>query len=445
MHHMTRRAGRLARPTRVVFGAVAVLIAASWLPSVIRGQADVPQLSPPTGPFPVGRIAFHWIDSSRTEAFASALATRRELMVYVWYPAKEHYGAGQGTGQREAPYFPHVAAIARALGDSLTRDEFGAATSAVMAGTVRSDVVDGAPLSTSHATFPVLLFSHGFGETSLTYSGQLTDLASHGYVVFAVEHPYDAFAVWFPDGRVVPFAASAWDAAQHRPSGAVAYQLAQVPIRAADIRFVLDRVIRLDAAPSLGDPFAHRLDLTRVGAFGHSLGGVAAASACRTDARIRACGNENADDDGRPWDGGPEAHVIKQPFLFFASGHSIYVSPRTPLPTAAALEQMKLTRLQYDSIVQLYQYNQDVALAAMPGGAMRIMAESDAFTHRTFIDLKLLQATSDPAATTQRHYMDLIRSYVLAFFDQTLLDRTDSILARATPPDSIITVQRFGR
>ena len=435
----------MARAPRAALAAIAILVTALWHPWPVEGQADGPQLPPPTGPFPVGRMAFHWIDSSRTEPFAPTLATRRELMVYVWYPARQRRGAGQGAGQREAPYFLHVAAIAHALGDSLTRDEFGAATSAVMAGTVRSYVVDGAPLAPLPATFPVLLFSHGFGETSLTYAGQLTDLASHGYAVFAVEHPYDAFAVWFPDGRVVPFAASAWDAAQHRPSGAVAYQLAQVPIRAADMRFVLDRVIRLDAVTSPGNPFVHRLDLTRVGAFGHSLGGVAAASACRGDARIRACANEDADDEGRPWDGGPEAHATKQPFLFFASGHSIYVSPRTPLPTADALQRMKLTRAQYDSIVQLYQHNQDAALAAMPGGAMRIMAESDAFTHRTFIDLKLLQSTTDSAADMQRHYMDLIRSYVLAFFDQTLLGHTDSILARPTPPDSIITVQRFVR
>ena len=57
------------------------------LPCPIRGPGGLPQLSPPTGPFPVGRIAFHWIDSSRSaEPFVSALATRRELMVYVWYP-----------------------------------------------------------------------------------------------------------------------------------------------------------------------------------------------------------------------------------------------------------------------------------------------------------------------------------------------------------------------
>jgi hypothetical protein len=37
--------------------------------------------------------------------------------------------------------------------------------------------------------------------------------------------------------------------------------------------------------------------------------------------------NEDAEDDGRPWDGGVAAYAIKQPFLFFATGHSIYSEP----------------------------------------------------------------------------------------------------------------------
>jgi predicted dienelactone hydrolase len=372
-------------------------------------------------------------------------------MVYAWYPTSQAGGAAR-SGTAMSSYFPHLEVIARVLGDSLTNGEFGAALPEMRSGRVRSYVSDGAPLSAAAATYPVLLFSPGFGESGLTYAAQLTDLASHGFVVFAIEHPYDAFAAWFPDGRVVPFAAAAWDSAQHRqtngavgvPSGAVQYQLAQISIRADDIRFVLDQIGRLNAAASRTNLFAHHLDMSRVGVFGHSLGGAAAGNACRVDARIRACGNEDVDDDGRPYMGGTAAPSIKQPFLFFATGHSIYVSRRTPQPSGEALEHMKLTRAQYDSIVQLYQHNQDAALAAMPGGAIRIMAESDAFTHRTFIDLKLLQANNDSAAATQRHYIDLIRAYVLAFFDETLNGRTDSAFARTEPLDSIITVQRFG-
>ncbi len=417
-------------------------LSSSRLESQTQGTAQ--QLPPPTGPYAVGRSVFHWIDSSRTNPFVAARSSRREVMVYVWFPTDHR-------GQAAGPYIPHIDAIARALGDSLTKNEFGNALSAVVGGSVRSYVVDGATLSSASATYPVLVFSHGFAESGLTYSAQLADLASHGYVVFSIEHPYDAFAVWFPDGRVVPFASAAWDSAQQRhndvppgsPNGAVEYQLAQILIRADDFRFVLDQIARLNAASPHANPFAHRLDMSRIGVFGHSLGGGAAGDACRVDARIAACANEDVDDDGRPYIGGTAASPIKQPFLFFATGHSIYVSPRTPPPTQTALEHMKLTRAQYDSIVHLYQHNQDEALAAMPGGATRVMAESDAFTHRTFIDLKILQAPSDSAAATQRHYMGLIRTYVLAFFDQTLLGRTDSVLARAQPLDSIITVQRF--
>jgi hypothetical protein len=308
---------------------------------------------------------------------------------------------------------------------------------------VRSYAVENSRLSRNRAVYPVLLFSHGFGEMTLTYTAQLTDLASHGFIVFGIEHPHDAFAVWLAKDRVVPFAGAAWDSARTRPNGAVAYQLAQVPVRAADIRFVLDRIARLNVSELRGNPFAGRLDLGRVGVFGQSLGGIAAASACRTDARIRACANEDADDDGRPYDGGWAARPIKQPFMFFATGHSIYVSARTSAPTDAGLADMKLTRAQYDSIVTLYQRNQDEALAAMPGGALRVMAESDDFTHRTLIDLKTLQAPADSVAQKQRHYLDLIRRYVLAFFDRSLREGTDSTLDRAAPLDSIITVQRF--
>jgi predicted dienelactone hydrolase len=395
------------------------------------------QLPSPTGPYTVGRTAFHWIDSSRTEPFERGLSARREIMVYVWYPA------GRPSAAQDAPYFPHIDAIRRVIGDSLLKDEFGRALEGVLSGRVRSFVLQDATLSRARPVFPVLVFSHGFGESSLTYAAQLSDLASQGFVVFGIEHPHDAFAVWFPDGRVVPFAAAQWDSARGRPNGAVAYQLAQVEVRAMDMRFAVDQIVRLARAPVGHSLFAQRLDLTRIGAFGHSLGGVAAASACRVDARVRACANEDADDDGRPFAGGSAAYPIKQPFLFFATGHSIYVSARTPPPTADVLASNKLTRAQYDSIVNLYQRNQDEALASMPGGSTRVMAEAKDFTHRTFIDLRLLQAPTDSAADEQRHYVDLIRRYVLAFFDQTLRGQADTPLALPSPLDSIITVRHF--
>ena len=86
-------------------------------------------------------------------------------------------------------------------------------------------------------------------------------------------------------------------------------------IEAADLRFVLDQLERLDkSAKSL--LFFRRLDFSRIAAVGHSLGGMAAIRACQLDTRIKACVNQ---DGGTP-DGVflqyPAAKPLKQPFLF---------------------------------------------------------------------------------------------------------------------------------
>lgn len=424
----------MSRMSRWVLAFLIAALAA--LPRAHAQTVVVPDRIPaPTGRYAVGRTELFFTDSARTEPFRSSLSARREIAVFVWYPTEARQGA------RRAAYVPHVHAITRALGDSLTHDEFGLAQSPIVSGAVLSHSVANAPLLTARRPLPVLVFSHGFGESSVTYSAQLEDLASHGYVVFGIDHPFDAYAVWLPPDRVVPFAAAGWDSARARTGGAVAYQLAQVPLRANDIRFLIDRVLLLNR----GIPhsrFAGALDLQRIGAFGHSLGGVAVASACRWDARIRACMNEDADDDGRPFDGGPAALRIKQPFLFFATGHSIYVSPRTPQPTVAQLVGMHLTRTQYDSIVTLYQHNQDAAMKSLPG-SIRIAAENDHFTHRTFIDLRVLQAPDSATLVEQQRYLAVIRRYVRAFFDHTLRGIDDAALVQDGPIDSLVTVTHF--
>jgi predicted dienelactone hydrolase len=417
---------------------LALGLAASAPAYAQAGPSLADRLPAPTGPYAVGRVEMYWVDSSRTEPFLPSSSARREIAVYAWYPA-----AGP-VADPPAPYFPHVAAVAAALGDTGMASAFGSASRGIAAGVVRSHSIPDAPLRPGGRPFPVLLFSPGFDESCLTYSAQLEDLASHGYVVFGIDHPHDASVVWLPGSRVIRFAAERWDSARARPKGAVSYQVAQVPLRTEDIRFVLARVIRLNQADA-EDRFRGALDPTRIGVFGHSLGGIAAASVCRWDARVRACLNEDADDDGRPFDGGPEALPIKQPFLFFATGHSIYVSARTLPPSEADLASMKLTRAQYDSITAMYQHNQDAALASLPGGSLRIDAEAPDFTHRSFIDLKVLQATDSAAVAGQQRYLAVIRQYTRAFFDGTLRGMPSPLLDRTGPVDSLVTVETFGR
>jgi predicted dienelactone hydrolase len=70
-----------------------------------------------------------------------------------------------------------------------------------------------------------------------------------------------------------------------------------VNAKVADISFVVDWLEELAAQPAGSDRLAGRLDLARLGCFGHSMGGDAALEHCRLDARSRAAANL----DGANW------------------------------------------------------------------------------------------------------------------------------------------------
>ncbi len=78
----------------------------------------------------------------------------------------------------------------------------------------------------------MVLFSPGFGTERQLYTGLTEDLASHGFVVVAIDHPHDANIVTFPDGHSVV-------------RGHIAETQATInkalKVRVADTRFVLDQ------------------------------------------------------------------------------------------------------------------------------------------------------------------------------------------------------------
>ena len=84
----------------------------------------------------------------------------------------------------------------------------------------------------------------------------------------------------------------------------------------SDMAFVLDRLKQLNASDASGK-FTGRLDLTRVGVFGHSFGGAQAAQFCSQDSRCKA---------GIDVDGAPHGSVIQaginRPFMILLSDHS---------------------------------------------------------------------------------------------------------------------------
>jgi predicted dienelactone hydrolase len=131
-----------------------------------------------------------------------------------------------------------------------------------------------APLSPSHAKYPLLLLSHGTGGSAGSLDWLASALAANGYIVAGLNHPgnnalepltFEGFVLW-------------WE-------------------RATDVSEVLDSLL---ADPTLGA----RIDTSRIGAVGFSLGGytVLELAGARTDQKqfLDFCASPAADAICRP-------------------------------------------------------------------------------------------------------------------------------------------------
>ena len=262
---------RLARVLLILLlvGVLALAVGVAFL-EIRRHQTLV--LPAPTGPYAVGRVEYDWTDRSRSDPLAPRAGMKRELVVWAWYSAKPLPGA------LPAPYLPQQWAQLSdqqhgLLGGLLTQSS----------DSIQSHSVQDAPLSSAAARYPVLIFEPGLGNLPTQYTTLLEDLASHGYVIFAITPTYSSDVVVFPDGRVVKATPRGLLNTSENPRAAAA-QL--VGLWSQDVIFVLNQLDHLNAMP--GTMWSQRLDLARLGVFGHSLGGATAAQVCHLDRRCKA-------------------------------------------------------------------------------------------------------------------------------------------------------------
>lgn len=135
--------------------------------------------------------------------------------------------------------------------------------------------------------YPLIVFSHGAtGVIDSNYSTCM-ELASNGYVVVSIGHPYQAIYVedvngkkTFIDGEF--FKQVMTDNGSDTPEHEMAvYENSQkwLEVRTGDMNFVIDTIIGKCAAKE-SDIF-QRIDLDKIGLFGHSLGGATAVAVGR--------------------------------------------------------------------------------------------------------------------------------------------------------------------
>jgi predicted dienelactone hydrolase len=370
----------------------------------------------PTGKYAVGRTLLYCVDPHhRSDPVAEDPAAKREFMVIVWYPAKSAAGASR------APWMPAPWAASetdllyyrRRHSDApLTRDQAEHAVHDPVSYSVADAVV-----AKTRSKWPVLLFEPGAGVNAAFYSAFTEDLASHGYVVFGIE-PTGWVSTRFPDSHTTPFS----DKRSDDPAWFIGTAF---PLWAADLRFTLDQITAWNNDPK--SLFFHRLDLTKVGAFGHSFGGGSSILAALDDPRIKAVLNL----DGSPFNILSERSFSK-PLMVIKHN----VSPQyQQLPPD---EHGKAVQAQVEEeLSSLY-------LKGSPGFRVDILDAQ----HMSFSDMAFLSTWAEAGRRYGTHNpadgaatVMVIRDYILAFFDKFLRGK-DSTLLHLDHPESVISTLR---
>ncbi|MGW7538356.1 alpha/beta hydrolase family protein [Amycolatopsis sp. NPDC054798] len=344
-----------------------------------------PGFPEPTGGFAVGTRVLQWTDPDRPETFTADPGDRRTVVAQLWYPAR--------TGPADAPRAQYL---------GRTEDEARTVSEALASGVgLPGFLLDGVPRARTHAVpdapvageggrFPVVLFSPGSSGVRTQNTALAEELASHGYVVAALDHLYDSAAVVLADGRTITTATVSTGDRNEDDKLADGW----TAIRAADLGFALTRLEGLDRG---GDPLTGRLDTGRVAAAGHSMGGAAALQAARRDHRINAV----VDLDGYPR--GPLSPALDQPTLALTQAITPGADPRYLPQLTEVLTRGTATnyRLTIPGAAHLTFTDGPLYLPPVPSivGSLG-RAESPrvvAGATRAFLDSVLRNRSSDPA------------------------------------------------
>lgn len=305
-----------------ILGLLFLVIAVALL--ILFPVVHLPQ---PTGPYSVGTTYIHFVDENRPEMLTDDPDDHREFTARIWYPA-------ESTAQAQPmPYKENIPPIG--VIDSVGPPNFVFDYLDV----VRTNSYLDVPISNDQPSYPVIVFSPGFLAHAEDYQLHLEELASHGYIVVGLAHPYESESVVQPDGSIVPFSKEHaanyqqhmeviipfwekfWTTTDENERNEIAKQILAnetfmdtvLRVRTTDIQFAIDELEKMNSGEQESS-FTGRLDLSDLGIFGHSMGGAVAGQVCLVDERFKAGVNL----DGFQWGDVIEGE-IQQPFMIMYS------------------------------------------------------------------------------------------------------------------------------
>ena len=398
-------------------GCVPLSASAMRAIDALRGHTPdgpvLPQLPAPTGVNIVGTVVSYRTDASRR---STEFPRGRPITLQVWYPAASAKSS-------RAPYL-----VEQGLDLSLLRQQyFGGDSSLVdVWRTLATHSSLNAPVASGK--HPLVLFSVGLGTIRASYTSLTEDLASHGYIVVLVEGALQGF-MRLPDGREVSDTAGVYGT----PEG----HLRGVRDWARDVSWTLD--VMAHAQDAALASIARAVDWSRIGATGHSSGGIVALAACEQDRRIRAC----LDLDGGI--AGPVGEPMADFVTHGLTKHAMILRSQ-PLYDDTTFARRKMTRAEWEKRGELARAAFDSLVSrshVRPGVAFIAGTGHASFSDAPFVMPTSITRFGGRIIAPQRGF-EIISALVHAFFDEALSNEAGAFAATARR-FSEVTVARPSR
>jgi dienelactone hydrolase len=258
----------------------------------------------PDGEYQVGRTKMYLTDSSREEIFSEETGDKRELPVTIYYPADPK------VGDRRADF------ASKAVADAIA--SYNGFPTFVLDTVKPNSFIDAEPVSGE--TFPVLMFSEGlYGQASF-YGSLLEAVASQGYIIVSVEHPYSDIASEASDGSIIRYnnEGTAFFDVETDNVKLEAYGEALADVWTSDMLFVYDELANLNKGNEI---LAGTMNLEKTGIFGHSFGGAVAVQCLQEREELIAGINMDGSLFGKQRD-----EPVYQPIVFMNSSQGAVLS-----------------------------------------------------------------------------------------------------------------------
>lgn len=392
---------RTVRLRRVSAQAAIVLIVISAAAMTLLPLFSLPA---PTGTFAVGTRIIHLVDPVRIDpAFPSG---RRELMIQIWYPADPR------SGSELAPY--------RRRSETTLLSSYDAI--------LKTHSLHEARLAGTGEPYPLLLFNPAWAGHRTQNTFQAEELASHGFIVAAIDHTHNSLPIAFPGGLVLGLndPEAARDDQGKTLEERIAFYNRELAQQTQDDILVLDWFGKNNIDP--GSSWFRAVDSNRIGVLGHSFGGAVSVQTAFQDSRVRAALNM----DG--WNFGDLANgPLMKPvmFMYEASAPTMQLLSASARPIGSS-----------DPLDKWDTENVRRTLAEAGGYAVFINGTAHMnFSDRVLYspDRKLAEAGTIRPELGHR----IINAYTLAFFLETLYGIRQPLLHDPNSPYREVAMRRW--